>query len=109
VPVRAGTHFVTGRGFTLEATETASAVDPRMIGPAEPVPEGIELVPLSLFVEDPEPVFVADHESSLDEPGPSDFSAMTYETWRRLIWDVPDCDLELSVARTAGAGDPKAR
>ena len=26
---------------------------------------------------------------------------MTYETWRRLIWDVPDCDLELSVAALA--------
>lgn len=93
--------FAAGRGFTLEATETASAVDPRTIGPAEPAPEGTELVPLSHFAEDPEPVFAADHESARDEPGPSDFSGMTYETWRRLIWDVPDCDLELGVAAVA--------
>ena len=26
---------------------------------------------------------------------------MTYETWRRLIWDHPDCDHELSVVALA--------
>ena len=56
---------------------------------------------MSRFADDPEPVFAADHESALDEPGPSDLSGMTYETWRRLIWDVPNCDLELSVAALA--------
>ena len=56
---------------------------------------------MSRFVDDPEPLFAADHVSALDEPGPSDLSGMTYETWRRLIWDVPDCDLELSVAALA--------
>ena len=93
--------FVAGRGFTVEATETASAVDPRTIAPPETSPEGIEIVPMSRFVDDPEPLFAADHVSALDEPGPSDLSGMTYETWRRLIWDVPDCDLELSVAALA--------
>jgi len=93
--------FVAGRGFTVAATETASAVDPRTIAPPTTSPEGIEIVPMSRFVDDPEPLFVADHESALDEPGPSDLSGMTYETWRRLIWDVPDCDLELSAAALA--------
>jgi RimJ/RimL family protein N-acetyltransferase len=27
---------------------------------------------------------------------------MTYETWRRLIWDFPDCDQELSIVVRAG-------
>jgi len=93
--------FVVGRGFTVESTETASAVDPRTIAPPTTGPEGIEIVPLSRFADDPEPVYVADRESALDEPGPFDFSGTTYETWRRLIWDVPDCDLELSVAALA--------
>ena len=39
--------------------------------------------------------------SSLDEPGPSDFSGMTYEIWHRLIWDFPDCDHELSAGAVA--------
>ena len=26
---------------------------------------------------------------------------MTYESWRRLIWDWPDCDHDLSVAATS--------
>ena len=88
--------FARARGFSLEATETSSAVDPRTIGQPPLPPQGIELRSMRSFVDDPEPVFAADHESSLDEPGPSDFSGMTYETWRRLIWDHPDCDHELS-------------
>ena len=94
--------FAAGRGFTLEATETASAVDPRTIQPPAAAPEGIEIAPMSRFVDDPEPVFVADHANAQDEPGPSDYSGMTYETWRRLIWDVPDADRELSVVALAG-------
>jgi len=96
--------FAAERGFTLEATETASAVDPRTIPPPAAAPERIEIVAMSRFVDDPEPVFVADRESMLDEPGPSDFSGVTYETWRRLIWDVPDADRELSVVALAGGG-----
>ena len=94
--------FAAGRGFTLEATQTASEVDPRTIPPPAAAPEGMEIVPMSRFVDDPEAVFVADRESMLDEPGPSDFSGVTYETWRRLIWDVPDADRELSVVALAG-------
>ncbi len=88
--------FARERGFSLEASDTSSAVDPRTIGHPPLPPHGIELRSMRTFGDDPEPVFVADHESSLDEPGPSDFSGMTYETWRRLIWDHPDCDHELS-------------
>ena len=52
---------------------------------------------MAAHAEDPTPVFEADKESALDEPGPSDFSGVTYESWRRLIWEYPDCDHELSV------------
>jgi GNAT superfamily N-acetyltransferase len=93
--------FAARRGFTLEATETASAVDPRTIPAPAAAPEGIEIAPMSRFVDDPELVFVADRECMLDEPGPSDFSGVTYETWRRMIWDIPDADRELSVAALA--------
>ena len=93
--------FAARRGFTLEATETASAVDPRTIPAPAAAPAGIEIAPMSRFVDDPELVFVADRECMLDEPGPSDFSGVTYETWRRMIWDIPDADRELSVAALA--------
>ena len=88
--------FVRARAFNLVATETSSDVDPRTLGQPPAAPPGIELRSMSGFVQDPEPIFAADHESALDEPGPSDFSGMTYENWRRLIWDHPDCDRELS-------------
>jgi hypothetical protein len=93
--------FVRACGFNLEATETSSAVDPRTIPPAPTPARGIELSPMSDLADDPEPIFVADRESALDEPGPADFSGMTYESWRRLIWDYPDLDRELSVVALA--------
>lgn len=96
--------FLRSRGFSVEATEASSAVDPRTIGPAPSLPKGIEFASMTDFADDPEPIYTADRESALDEPGPSDFSGMTYDTWRRLIWDHPDCDHELSgVALVGGA------
>ena len=89
--------FLRAHGFNLEATETSSAVDPRAVGPALPPPEGISFAPMSEFAGDPAPVYEADHASALDEPGPTDFSGMTFDSWRRIIWEHPDCDLDLSV------------
>lgn len=97
--------FVAKRGFSLEATETSSAVDPRAVTPPSPPPPGIDVLALSTFAEDPEPVFRADYQSFLDEPGPSDTSGLTYEAWLRLFWDNPDCDRELSTVVLA-AGSP---
>lgn len=88
--------FARARAFSLEATDTSSAVDPRTLGQPPAEPPGVEILRMSGFAHDPEPIFAADYESFLDEPGPSDSSGLTYETWRRLIWDHPDCDHELS-------------
>ncbi len=93
--------FVGACGFTLESTDRTSAVDPRTLPePPEP-PAGIAVLPMSDFADDPLPVYEADRESALDEPGPSDFSGVTYESWTRLIWQAPDCDHDLSVAAVA--------
>src|SRR6478736_3407712 len=89
--------FVGARGFTLESTDTTSAVDPRTLPEPPDPPSGVIIAPMAAHAEDPTPVFEADKESALDEPGPSDFSGVTYETWRRHIWEYPDCDHELSV------------
>jgi GNAT superfamily N-acetyltransferase len=93
--------FARARGFSHEATDTTSAVDPRTLGDAPEPPAGIVVSPHSAFADDPEPVFEADRASAQDEPGPSDYSGMTYADWRRLIWDMPDCDHDLGVAVVA--------
>jgi GNAT superfamily N-acetyltransferase len=94
--------FVAARGFRLVGTRTTLALDPRSLAPP-PVPlPGVELVPMSSFADDPDPVYVADSLSAQDEPGPSDSSGMTYETWRRHIWDYPDNDRDLSLVALVG-------
>jgi GNAT superfamily N-acetyltransferase len=93
--------FVGARGFTLESTDTTSAVDPRTLAEAPSPPVGIAVAPVAQYANDPTPVFEADKASAVDEPGPSDFSGVTYESWHRLIWDNPDCDHDLSVAAVA--------
>ena len=93
--------FVGARGFSLESTDTTSAVDPRTLPPPPEPPAGIAIAPMAEYEDDPTPVFEADKASAVDEPGPGDFSGITYETWRRLIWDAPDCDHDLSVVVTA--------
>jgi GNAT superfamily N-acetyltransferase len=89
--------FVAARGFRLEGTHATLALDPRTLPPAPEAPEGVEIRPMSAFAGDPDPVYVADSEASQDEPGPSDFSGITYDIWRRHIWDFPDTDHELSL------------
>ena len=94
-------NFVSGRGFSLESTDTTSAVDPRTLPPPPEPPPGIAIAPMAEYEDDPTPVFEADKASAVDEPGPGDFSGITYDTWRRLIWDAPDSDHDVSVVVTA--------
>jgi N-acetylglutamate synthase-like GNAT family acetyltransferase len=89
--------FPRARGFALAATQTSLAVDPRTIVRPTSLPPGVELRPFSAYADDPKLVYEADRESILDEPGPGDFSGITYETWRRHHWGHPDCDLELGL------------
>jgi GNAT superfamily N-acetyltransferase len=94
--------FVERCGFALGATHTMSAVDPRSLGQPPTPPQGIGLAPMSRFEDAPERVYASDRESAVDEPGPFDFSGMTYETWRRLIWDYPGNDRELGMVALVG-------
>src|SRR4051812_14672304 len=55
--------FVRARGFTLESTDTRSAVDPRTLGEAPSPPAGLAVVPVAQFADDPSPVFEADKAS----------------------------------------------
>jgi N-acetylglutamate synthase-like GNAT family acetyltransferase len=93
--------FVAARGFNLEGTDTTSAVDPRTLPEPPSPPAGVAIVPMTQYAHDLRPLFEADRQSAADEPGPSDFSGVTYESWLRLIWATPDCDHDLSVAAVA--------
>jgi GNAT superfamily N-acetyltransferase len=94
--------FVAARGYRLEGTHSTLALEPRTLPAPPDPPAGVELVPMSSFADDPGRVYVADSLSAQDEPGPSDFSGMTYETWRRHIWEYPDTDHDLSVVALVG-------
>jgi GNAT superfamily N-acetyltransferase len=93
--------FTEAQGFRVESTEISSAVDPRRLPPAPASPPGIDLHPLRAFADDPEQVYQADRDSMQDEPGPFDMSGLTFAIWRRIIWDHPECDLELGAAVVA--------
>ncbi|MEU9146774.1 GNAT family N-acetyltransferase [Streptomyces sp. NPDC048349] len=60
------------------------------------LPTGVELRPASAFASDPRPLFLADAETSSDEPGDlaSDFD--DYEDWLAHTWNSPSLDKELT-------------
>jgi GNAT superfamily N-acetyltransferase len=87
--------FLESNGFRHEGTHRTLVLDPRALPPAPEPPEGVEIVPMRSFEDAPERLFAADSESAQDEPGPSDFSGMTLDVWRRLVWNHPDCDRDV--------------
>jgi GNAT superfamily N-acetyltransferase len=88
--------FAEAKGFKLEGTHVTLALDPRTLPSAPEPPPGVEILPMRDVADQPERIFVADSESSQDEPGPTDFSGMTLDIWRRLIWNNPACDKDVS-------------
>jgi GNAT superfamily N-acetyltransferase len=88
--------FAESKGFRREASYTTLALDPRTVPPAPEPPPGVEIVRMSQ-VDEPERIYAADRESAQDEPGPGDFSGVTLEIWRRLTWNNPVCDREVSM------------
>ena len=95
--------FLLRRSFSMEGTDTSMAVDPRTIGSALAIPaHGIRIAPASELADDLARIFEADRQSTLDEPGPMDFSGMTFETWKQHQWDHPDCDHKLCIVALDG-------
>lgn len=91
------TGFARKRGLRHTTTDTLLVVDPGRIE-SEPAPADVEIRPLSAFLDDPKPVYRCESETTQDEPGPFDFTAMTLERWRTHVWDHPDVDRDLSLA-----------
>ena len=82
-------------GFREAHGQTMSTVDPRTVE-AEPVPDGVRLVPFGELT-DPRPLFELDLEVSDDVPGDESFEAMTLDDWTQRFWRSPVVDDECSL------------
>ncbi|MFF5446581.1 GNAT family N-acetyltransferase [Streptomyces sp. NPDC012888] len=65
--------------------------------PLPELPAGVELRPASDFAGDPRPLFLADAETTADEPGDVDVEFDDFEDWVRHTWNNPVLDKELTV------------
>ncbi|WP_262703698.1 MULTISPECIES: GNAT family N-acetyltransferase [Streptomyces] len=80
---------------------TAAALPP--LSP-DALPDGVELRTAADFADDPRPLYEADVECAVDEPGDVDTAAPPYAEWLALTWEHPALDRELtSVAVVDGA------
>lgn len=62
----------------------------------EVLPAGVEIRPATAFAEDPRPLFVADAETTSDEPGDVGTEFDDYEEWLGHTWRNPALDKELT-------------
>ncbi|AGP58971.1 hypothetical protein M271_37880 [Streptomyces rapamycinicus NRRL 5491] len=80
---------------------TAAALPPLSAGG---LPDGVELRTAADFADDPRPLYEADAECTVDEPGDVATTAPPYTEWLALTWEHPALDRELtSVAVVDGA------
>ncbi|MFI9629776.1 GNAT family N-acetyltransferase [Streptomyces sp. NPDC052042] len=64
--------------------------------PRPGVPAGVELRSGADFADDPRPLFVADAETTADEPSDIPCEPADYEDWLRQIWNHPGLDHALT-------------
>ncbi|MEV7524733.1 GNAT family N-acetyltransferase [Streptomyces sp. NPDC091371] len=62
----------------------------------EALPAGVEIRPASAFAADPRPLFLADAETTSDEPGDVSAEFDDYEDWLAHTWHYPCLDKELT-------------
>ncbi len=97
----ASARFARARRFHHASSDTLLEVDPRRVASVT-APFGVEVRAMTTFVADPQPVYRCDAETMTDEPGPFDAGAMTFEAWRRHVWEHPLVDRELSLTAVVG-------
>jgi RimJ/RimL family protein N-acetyltransferase len=104
----AGERFLLRRGFALAHTIVLSAVDPRKVDLAELEPrlaraqaDGFRLEPYARV--DPQGLYRLDIAASDDAPGETDPHELSFDEWRRELFEQPDLTHEGSFAVVAGA------
>jgi GNAT superfamily N-acetyltransferase len=86
-------------GFTEIAVASTSAVDPRTVT-AEPVPEGVRIVPFA-NLDDPRALYELDLEVSNDIPN-EEFDGVSFEEWTNEFWRSPLIDQDASLVAFVG-------
>lgn len=89
-----GERWATARGWSRLLTGPLIALDPRTV-PEPELPDGYRCVSMSGV--EPEAVYEAMKEPSLDEPGPIPFDAFALDDFLR-DWGEPEFDLDSSTA-----------
>ncbi|MGY0230282.1 GNAT family N-acetyltransferase [Longispora urticae] len=82
-------------GFVQGASDRYSVVDPRMLPPLPPTPDGVTVLGLSEVT--PEAVHELDTAAFADEPGDVPYDGMPFEDFMSKIWNGPDLDRYSSV------------
>jgi len=87
----ASRRFMGARGFEVTYVQRMSRLDLAKLGPAPPVPEGVELVPFSA-VADPRAIWALEAEGLRDVPVDQPLDDVRYEDWEARLWSDPDLD-----------------
>ncbi|MEV6526101.1 GNAT family N-acetyltransferase [Longispora sp. NPDC051575] len=82
-------------GFRQGASERYSVIDPRVLPPQPPTPDGVTVV--SLAEVTPEAVHELDTIAFADEPGDVPYDGIPFEEFVVKFWDAPDLDRYSSV------------
>ncbi|MER5887558.1 GNAT family N-acetyltransferase [Streptomyces sp. NPDC001941] len=90
--------YAAGRALRHQHLDLAGAALP---GPAAP-PPGVELRTGADFAGDPRPLFEADAQATLDEPGDVTVEFADYEHWLTHTWNHPLLDRELTTVAVVG-------
>ncbi len=88
--------FATARGFSVTASTTILALDPRSLPEPGVPPAGVELHSFRSLGDDLEAAYRADYETTLDEPGDHDSAGMTFEAWLAATVRNPTFSLDAS-------------
>jgi len=93
------------RGFDVTYVQRMSRLDLAGLGPAPPVPEGVELVPFS--AADPRAIWALEAEGLRDVPVDQPLDDVRFEDWEARLWSDPDLDREASLLALLD-GEPAA-
>lgn len=84
------------RGRSSRFLRLDLAAEPPAVPEPAPGAGTLRLLPASRWAADPRPLYEADLESFQDEPSDVAPDTISYEDWRRVTWDRPEFDPELT-------------
>jgi GNAT superfamily N-acetyltransferase len=98
--------FMGARGFEVTHLQRLSRLELSTLGPAPPVPAGVELVPYAAL-DDPRAVYELEVEALRDVPVDQPLDDVRWDEWLDRWWHNPELDRDASVLALVG-GEPAA-